>query len=220
MVAFELAILTVLQLSLFTMLLEYTIGDVNFINLNQGTLRIATIDLVLTSLFASLGLATKNIIHPIVATLTGPLYIPTGAVSGGLYMMWPVMAFGLTRKIGAASIVSLTQAVISLLLPFGNFGLFSFIIYLLPGFTIDAFFYITRHRACCSVCCIGACIIGNVVGTLMVGAIVLFLPWVVLAFLIIVAAISGCMGGVLANLILVRVDKIIWSKDSWIKTRR
>ncbi len=179
----------------------------NPINLKQGTIKIATVDLVLMSLFASLGLATKNILHPLVATLTGPLYIPAGAVSGGLYMMWPVMAFGLVRKIGAASMVSLTQAFISLLLPFGNFGLLSFVIYLTPGLAIDAFFLISKHRACCSVCCIGACSIGNVVGTLLVGAIVLFLPLVVLAFLVVVAAISGCVGGIITNLLLLRLEK-------------
>jgi hypothetical protein len=177
-------------------------------NLHKGTLKIATTDLVLMALFASLGLATKNVIHPIVATITGPLYVPTGAVAGGLYMMWPVMAFGFVRKIGAASMVSLTQAFISLLLPFGNFGLLSFVIYLAPGLAIDAFFLLSRHKACCATCCIGASAIANVVGTVLVGSLVLFLPWVVMSFLAVVAAISGCIGGFIANMLLVRIGKI------------
>jgi energy-coupling factor transport system substrate-specific component len=177
-------------------------------NLHKGTLKIATTDLVLMALFASLGLATKNVIHPLVATITGPLYVPTGAVAGGLYMMWPVMAFGFVRKIGAASMVSLTQAFISLLLPFGNFGLLSFVIYLVPGLAIDAFFLLSRHKACCAVCCIGASAIANVVGTVLVGALVLFLPWAVMSFLAVVAAISGCIGGFIANMLLVRIGKI------------
>jgi hypothetical protein len=41
------------------------------------------------------------------------------------------MAYGLIRKRGVASMVSLTQAFISLVMPFGNFGLLSFVIYLL-----------------------------------------------------------------------------------------
>ena len=97
---------------------------------HKSILKMATAEYVLMALFASLGLAAKNVIHPLVATITGPLYVPTGAVAGGLYMMWPVIAFGLVRKTGAASMVSLTQAFISLLLPFGNFGPPSFIIYL------------------------------------------------------------------------------------------
>jgi hypothetical protein len=177
-------------------------------SLNRGTLKIATVDLVLMALFASLGLATKNVIHPLVATITGPLYVPTGAVAGGLYMMWPVMAFGLVRRIGAASMVSLTQAFISLLLPFGNFGLLSFVIYLVPGLAIDGFFLLSRHKACCAVCCIGASAIANTVGTILVGALVLFLPLVVLSFLSVVAAISGCIGGFIASMLLVRIRKL------------
>ena len=177
-------------------------------NLPKGTLKIATADLILMTLFASLGLATKNVIHPLVAAVTGPLYVPTGAVAGGLYMMWPVMAYGLVRKIGAASMVSLTQAFISLLLPFGNFGLISFVIYLAPGLAIDAFFLISKHKACCSACCIGAAAIANFVGTISVGTLILFLPLGVLAFLGVVAAISGSIGGFIANMLLVRVGKI------------
>jgi ABC-type thiamin/hydroxymethylpyrimidine transport system permease subunit len=177
-------------------------------NPKKGNLRIATYDLVLMAVFAGLGLATKNVLHPLIATITGPLYVPTGAVAGGLYMMWPVMAFGLVRKVGAASMVSLTQAFISLLLPYGNFGLLSFVIYLAPGLAIDGFFLLSRHKACCAACCIGASAVANAVGTVLVGSIVLFLPWQVLAFLAVVAAISGCIGGFIASMVLFRVEKI------------
>jgi ABC-type thiamin/hydroxymethylpyrimidine transport system permease subunit len=168
----------------------------------------ATVDLVIMALFASLGLATKNIIHPLVATLAGPLYIPTGALAGGIYMMWPVMAYGFVRKIGAATFTSLTQAFISLLLPFGNFGLLSFVIYLAPGLAIDGFFLLSRHKACCAACCVAAAALANVVGTILVGALVLALPELPLFFIALVAAISGCVGGFIANMLLVRTSKI------------
>ncbi len=177
-------------------------------NLANSNLRVATVDLVLMALFASLGMATKNILHPIIGPLMGAIYVPTGAVTGGLYMMWPVMAFGFVRKIGAASMVSFIQACMSLVLPFGNFGLLSFVIYLLPGVAIDAFFLISRHRACCLGCCMGAAAIANVVGTVLVGALVLFLPSLILSFLAVVAAISGCIGGVIANMLLLRIGKL------------
>lgn len=176
--------------------------------LRNSNLRIATVDLVLMALFASLGLATKNILHPLVAPLMGAIYVPTGAVMGGLYMMWPVMAYGFVRKPGAATMVSLTQAFISLILPYGNFGLLAFVIYLGPGLAIDGFFLLLRHKACCLGCCMGASAVANVVGTLLVGGLVLFLPWEVLAFLAVVAAISGCVGGFIANMLLVRIGKI------------
>ena len=182
-------------------------------HLTQGKLKLATVELVLISLFASLGMATKNIIHPFISTLAGPLDMPTGAVAGGIYMMWPVMTAGLVQKPGAATLTSLTQAFISLLLPYGNFGLLSFIIYLGPGLAIDGFFLLSQHKACCAPCCITASAIANATGTLLVGGLVLLLPWAVLAFFAIVAAISGAVGGVIANLVLDRINKIgIWHK--------
>ena len=174
----------------------------------KSNLKIATIDLVLIALFASLGLAPKNVVHPLVSTIKGPLYIPAGAVAGGVYMMWPVMAFGFILKVGAASTTSLTQAFISLLLPFGNFGLLSFVICLAPGLAIDGFFLLSRHKACCAGCSVMAAAIANAVGTVLVGALVLELPTVVLSFLAVVAAISGCVGGFIANMLLFRIGKI------------
>lgn len=178
------------------------------VTLRRDAGRKAAVDLVIMALFASLGLATKNIIHPLVATLTGPLYIPTGAVAGGIYMMWPVMAYGFVRKLGAATVTSLTQAFVSLILPFGNFGLLSFVIYLVPGLAIDCFFLLSRHKACCAGCCLGATSVANVVGTVLVGTLVLALPGFALYFIALVAAISGCAGGLLANMLLVRTRKI------------
>jgi ABC-type thiamin/hydroxymethylpyrimidine transport system permease subunit len=173
----------------------------------NGNLRIATIDLVLMAMFASLGLATKEILYPIVGPLIGALDVPTGGVIGGLYMMWIVIPIGLIRKPGVATMVSLIQACISLILPYGNFGLLSFVIYLGPGLAMDGFFLISRHKACCLGCCMAAGAIANTVGTVLVAGLVLVLPIIVLAFLAVVAAISGCVGGFIANMILIRLIK-------------
>ena len=167
------------------------------------------------AMFASLGLATKNLLRPLLGPLIGSFDIPTGGVIGGLYMMWPVMAYGLIRKTGAATMVSLIQACISLVLPYGNFGILSFVIYLGPGVAIDAFFLLIRHKACCVGCCMVAAALANAVGTLLVGGLVLVLPPVVLAFLAVVAAISGCVGGFVASLILGRLVKSgFWRRNT------
>jgi ABC-type thiamin/hydroxymethylpyrimidine transport system permease subunit len=160
------------------------------------------------ALFASLGLATKNIVRPLVGMFTGLLYIPGGAVAGGFYMMWPVLSYGFVRKLGAATVTSLIQAFISLVLPYGNFGILSFVIYLAPGLVIDGFLFLTRHRACCPACCVGAVALANVVGVILVGTLVFKLPAVTLLFLVLIGAISGCIGGVIANMVLVRIRKI------------
>ena len=54
----------------------------------------------------------------------------------------------------------------------------------------------------------GAAAIANAVGTVLVGALVLALPEFALLFLALVAAISGCVGGFIANMLIVRVGKI------------
>jgi ABC-type thiamin/hydroxymethylpyrimidine transport system permease subunit len=175
--------------------------------MQNGNLRIATIDLVLMAMFASLGLATKEILHPLIGPLVSAVDVPTGGVIGGLYMMWIVIPMGLIRKPGVATMVSLIQACISLILPYGNFGILSFVIYLGPGLAMDGFFLLSRHKACCLGCCMVAGAIANTVGTVLVGALVLVLPITVLAFLAVVAAISGCIGGFIANMLLTRLTK-------------
>jgi ABC-type thiamin/hydroxymethylpyrimidine transport system permease subunit len=176
--------------------------------LPKSNLKIATIDLTLIAIFASLGIATKTIIRPIIGPLAESVVIPGGGIVGGLYMMWPVMAYGLIRKPGAATATSLIQALIASLMPYGNFGLYTFPIYLAPGLAIDAFFLLTRHKACCAACCVGATAIANVVGTIMVYELVLRMPWEGTPFLVVVAAISGCIGGFIANVVLLRVAKL------------
>ena len=182
------------------------------ISLQKNFSKRTTVDIALMALFATLGIATKSIIQPIVATITGPLYIPTGAVAGGVYMMWPVMAYGLTRKPGTATIISLTQAFFSLLIPIGNFGLYTFAIYLAPGLAIDGFFVLSKHKACCAACCVVAAAIANAVGTIAVSALLLALPEFALLFFALLAAVSGCIGGFIANILLIRTRKIVFSK--------
>lgn len=122
-------------------------------------------------------------------------------------MMWPIIAYGLVKKVGAATTVALIQACISLLMPFGNFGLLTFLVYLAPGLAIDGVFLISNHKACCMGCCLFAAATANAVGTLLVGMLVLALPSIAILFTVMVAAISGGIGGVIANMLLHKTRK-------------
>jgi ABC-type thiamin/hydroxymethylpyrimidine transport system permease subunit len=176
--------------------------------LPKSNLKIATKDLALIALFASLGIATKTIIRPIIGPVAESIDVPGGGIIGGLYMMWPVMAYGLIRKHGVATATSLIQALIASLMPYGNFGLYTFPIYLAPGLAIDSFLLITRHKACCLVCCASATAIANAVGTALVCILILHSPWVFLSFFVVVAAISGGVGGFIANTVLTRIASL------------
>jgi hypothetical protein len=94
------------------------------------------------------------------------------------------------------------------MLPFGNFAVLSLVIYLAPGLAIDAFFLLSRHKACCLACCMSVTAIANAVGTALVGSIFLALPGIFLLFSCIVAALTGSVGGYLSNMLLFRIRKI------------
>jgi len=55
-------------------------------------------ELIIIALTASLGIASKPIIVPLIHLITGPLFIPGGAVAGGFYMMWIVLGATLVGK--------------------------------------------------------------------------------------------------------------------------
>jgi len=155
-------------------------------------------DLILIAAMAALGLAVKAIVTPIVHLASAPLFIPGGALGGGLYMMWLAVASGLTGKRGAASLAGLVQAILVILTGLGgSHGLLSLVSYTLPGLAIDAWLLVSRHRLCCLPCAFVSCILANLCGTLAVNAIFFRLPLIPLLLSIAIAAFSGGAGGVL-----------------------
>jgi hypothetical protein len=57
--------------------------------------------------------------------------------------------------------------------------------------------------------------IANTVGTILVAGLVLVLPIPVLTFLALIAAISGCVGGFIANMLLNRLIRSgFWRRRS------
>ena len=60
-------------------------------------------NLILIAVVSSLGVATKPIVVPLVHVVTGPLFIPGGAIAGGFYMFWIVLGIGLVKKRGTGN---------------------------------------------------------------------------------------------------------------------
>src|SRR6056297_4224493 len=106
------------------------------------------LELVLIGLVAALGIATKPIVVPLVHILTGPLFIPGGAVAGGFYMLWIVLGAGLVKRRGAGTVIALTQALMVVVLGiYGTHGIVSIVTYSLPGVAVDVVFACSRdHR--------------------------------------------------------------------------
>jgi len=156
-------------------------------------------DLILIAAMAALGIAVKVVVTPLIHVVSAPLLIPGGALAGGLYMMWLLVAVGLTGKRGSATLVGLVQAILVILVGGGSsHGLLSLISYTLPGLAVDAGLLLLRHRICCLPCAFICGILANISGTVAVNMIFFRLPLTPLIFSLVVAAFSGGMGGVLS----------------------
>jgi hypothetical protein len=158
-----------------------------------------TRDLVVIAVLAALGIAIKPVVVPLAHLVSAPLFIPAGALAGGLYMMWLVVGMGIVGKRGTATLIALVQALLVMLTGVvGSHGALSLISYTLPGIVMDLGLWLTGHRACCLRCCFMAGILANVTGTLMVSFIFFRLPPIPLALTLCTAALSGGVGGILA----------------------
>ncbi|MBS7526900.1 ECF transporter S component [Fusibacter paucivorans] len=166
-------------------------------------------DLILIALMATLGIAAKPIVVPIAHMITGPLFIPGGAVAGGLYMFWIALAAGLVGKRGTATMTAFTQALIVIVTgAFGSHGIVSVITYTLPGFAIDAVFFIIRRRWETIGDFFLAGIIANLAGTYLSNLVFFRLPLIPLLMSLSWATLSGGIGGLIAYSIHKQIKKL------------
>ena len=176
--------------------------------LQKALRRFSVKELILIASMAALGLAVKAVVTPLIQLASAPLFIPGGALGGGLYMMWLVLAAGITGKRGSATLAALVQAILVILIGIGgSHGAFSLISYTLPGIAIDLWLTISRHRICCLPCAFISCILANLCGTIAVNMIFFSLPVIPLLLSLAAAAFSGGLGGVLSWHLLVALRK-------------
>ena len=155
--------------------------------------------LMVITFLAALGIAIKAVIVPFVHLITGPLFIPGGAIAGGLYMMFLVLSVSLTGKAGAASLCGFVQAIMVLATGVGgHHGAFTLISYTVTGLAIDLLMLAMRHRGCCRLCCFLGGMVSNLTGTLVVNVAFFALPVIPLMLVLCSAALSGCIGGLIA----------------------
>lgn len=171
--------------------------------------RFSSFELALLALISALGIAIKPVVVPLTQIITGPLYIPGGAVAGGIYMAWIVIGAGLVRKTGAASLIGLTQGILVMALGFvGSHGALSLITYLLPGVSVDLVLMLMRHKVCCPFCGFLAGAAANVTGTFIVASTFFSMPWIPLMLSLTAAALSGGLGGILAYSVVKQLHKM------------
>lgn len=160
-------------------------------------------------MMAALGIATKPIIVPLTHIITGPLFIPGGAVAGGLYMMWIVLGGCLIRKKGAAFLIGFVQGIIVIVSgAYGTHGVASIITYTLPGLAIDLIWILIRSKGEKLLDCFIAGMVANITGTYLSNWMFFKLPWIPLIISLSSAALSGGLGGIIAYNIMIRIDSL------------
>ena len=165
-------------------------------------------DLVLIAAMAATGIAVKPVVVPLVHLVSMPLMIPGGALAGGLYMMWMVVAEGLTGKRGTAALVGFVQAILVMIAGVaGSHGAMSLLSYTLPGIIVDLGLLLMRHRVCCLPCTFAAGILANITGTIMSNVIFFSLPMIPMLLSLAAAAFSGGIGGLLSWQLLKSLKK-------------
>jgi len=156
-------------------------------------------DLIIIAMMSAFGVAIKPIIAPLSHILLGSLPIPSGAVTGGLYMMWLVMGFAITGKRGTMTLIGLVQGILVMVVGmYGSQGAMSLITYTTPGIVSDLIMLLIGHRACCILCCFIAGMVCNMTGTFMVNLTNYRFPLFPLLLSLGIAALSGGLGGLIA----------------------
>ncbi len=161
--------------------------------------RFSIYDLMIIAVTAAMGIVLKPFIAPLAHLVAGPLLIPSGALAGGLYMLWLVVGMGLTGKYGTGTLIGLVQALVVLFTgTVGSHGIMTLVSYTLPGIVMDLGLFLLGHRVCCMGCAFWAGLLANMTGTFTVNFIFFRLPALFLLLVLALAALSGGMGGILS----------------------
>ena len=155
--------------------------------------------LILIAVMAALGVGVKPVVSTLAHVVTGPLGIPGGAVAGGIYMLFLVLAASLTGAKGAGALCGLCQGLLVLAAGLaGSHGALSLLTYTLPGLAADLMFLIFARKEVNLPACCFAGLLANVAGTVSVNFVFFALPAVPLLLSLSAAALSGALGGVAA----------------------
>lgn len=171
--------------------------------------KFTTLDLILVSLNAAIGIALKPVIGPIIQAIGASFFFPTGAIAGAIYMIWPLLALLIINKLGSATLVGIVQALIVFVTGiYGSHGIFTFFTYILPCLVIDLIYFLlncNKNKFWLFV----PPAMGNATGTFLVGSLMMHLPVVPLLLGTIPAFVFGGIAGWLAysvNTMLSRVS--------------
>ncbi len=156
-------------------------------------------NLIIIAVVSALGIATKPIVVPLIHVITGPLFIPGGAIAGGFYMFWIVLGAGLVKKAGTGTLIGIVQGILVIATgTMGTHGIMSIISYTLPGLASDMVFLLSKNKRYNSLHYVFGCLAANVTGTIISNILFFRLPFATVILILSAAALSGTIGGLIA----------------------
>ncbi len=154
-------------------------------------------DLIIITSIAALGIAIKQVINPVTKLISTPLGIPGGSITGGLYMLWLVLAVVIVDKPFTGTLFGFLQAILVLLIGMaGKMGAFSLVAYTAPGIIADLLFWLLPYKNKL-ITHLLLCGCANLTGSLISSAIFFRMPTVIIVFNTCTAFSSGILGGYL-----------------------
>ena len=171
--------------------------------------KFSVFDLVVIGIVSALGVATKPIVVPLVHIITGPLFIPGGAIAGGFYMLWIAIGIGYVKKFGTGTLVGIVQGILVIVTgTMGTHGIMSMISYTLPGLATDLVFLVSKNKEYNILHYVFGCMLANVTGSLISNLLFFRLPLLTLILLLSTAALSGAIGGIIALSLIKSLEKL------------
>jgi ABC-type thiamin/hydroxymethylpyrimidine transport system permease subunit len=175
--------------------------------------RFSARDMALLSIIAAASIVSKPYVRIPFGFIQTAFGIPVGAVIGGVYMFWPVIAGRLVPKPGAVFVTCFLQGVLAVITGFtGLLGNMAFFSYLAPGIVIEVLYYVL-DKACrgqrsslYALTLAGA--LGNVSGAATNAFLFFAIQGSVFTFALLSALLSGAAGGWLAFVVAERLPSL------------
>ena len=155
-----------------------------------------------------LGMFSKRIISPLTNMLTDFFRIPGGSLAVGFSLFFLIIGREMVPVPGSATLMGLVQSLLAIALGMSNYqGALAVITYTLPGAVIDlcALLLKKRDMAYFMISCVLSCLASS----LLTNILVFHLAGISLVLWLLLAAVSGVLGGFLAQLLYHRLKKIL-----------
>lgn len=170
--------------------------------------KVSTRQLVFMAICLTFGLLAKRIVSPLTNTLTDFFRIPGGSAAMGFSLAFLIVGKKIVPLPFAATAMGFVQSLLALGLGMSGYqGAFAVITYTLPGVVIDILYpFIGTRKASF---CFAAGILSCLTGAIMSNFLVFRLRGLSLLLWLLLAALSGSIGGYCAHLVSVRLADIL-----------